>query len=164
MWYYKGNVRNSLLRYKFYGHRSYAAAYGRFLAMKLHVLGWDDFDILTWVPISAKRRRKRGFDQSELLAKAVAAELGVSAVSTLKKIRHTSPQSTKKDAAQRRANILGAYQVIDPESVRDRKILLIDDIITTGSTASECAKTLAFSHAGQIRCASVAAAGDTKKK
>ena len=163
VWYYKDNVRSSLMRFKFYGHRSYAAAYGRLLAMKLQEKGWDQPDLLTWVPISARRLRKRGYDQSQLLAQAVASELGTVAVPTLKKIRHTNPQSTKKDSAQRRANVLGAYRAIDPDRIRDKTIVLIDDIITTGSTASECAKTLCIAGAAQIHCVSVAAAGDQKK-
>ena len=163
LWYYKDNVRSSILRYKFYGRRHYANAYSRLLAMHLQVKGWDDCDCITWVPISARRRRKRGFDQSELLAKAMAAELGLPAVALLKKIRHTKPQALITGAPQRRANILGAFRVTDPALVRDRRILLIDDVITTGSTASECAKMLTFSGAAQIRCASIAAADNTKK-
>ena len=68
LWYYDGSVRRSILKFKFYGARSYAASYGRLLAMKLVRDEMDDFDILTWVPISPPRRWHRGYDQVELIA------------------------------------------------------------------------------------------------
>ena len=163
VWYYKDNVRSSLMRFKFYGHRSYAAAYGRLLAMKLQEKGWDQPDLLTWVPISARRLRKRGYDQSQLLAQAVASELGTVAVPTLKKIRHTNPQSTKKDSAQRRANVLGAYRAIDPDRIRDKTIVLIDDIITTGATAGEAGRILLTAGGKEVHFGAVAAARHRKK-
>ena len=165
LWYYKDDVRTSILRYKFYGRRSYASAYGRLLAMKLLKEGWDDTDILTWIPISRQRRRSRGYDQSELLAKALAEELGWELTPTLRKIRNTRPQSTMGGAPQRRANILGAYQVIDPDLVRDKRILLVDDIITTGATASEAARMLLTAGAKEVKLATLAVAShETQRK
>lgn len=156
VWYYKDVVRKSLLRYKFYHHRNYAPAFGRALAMKLQAEGMDDFDILTWVPVSTLRKLKRGYDQTELLAMAVARELGVPAVRCLVKKRHNRPQSGLKDASRRRANVLSAYKVLDPQQIKDKHILLLDDIITTGSTISECAKTLSLSGAGEVTCGAIA--------
>ena len=71
VWYYEGSVRRSLLRYKFYGARSFAEGYGRLLAMKLLKMHPDGFDCLTWVPVSPIRKLRRGYDQVELLAMAV---------------------------------------------------------------------------------------------
>ena len=150
VWYYKGDVRRSLLRYKFYHRRSYAPVYGRMLAMKLQSAGMDDFDILTWVPVSRLRKLRRGYDQSELLAKAVAAELGVAATACLVKVRHNRPQSGLHKAFQRRANVMNAYKVPFPEQVRDKHILLLDDILTTGATASECARVLMTANAQKV--------------
>ena len=158
IWYYKDDVRGSLLRYKFGGRRSYAPAYGRLLAMKLQRMGWDDADCITWIPISRRRRFRRGFDQSELIARVVAAELGLPLVAAAKKIRHTKPQSLMGDAAHRRANILGAYRVTDPAHITGKRVLLIDDIITTGATASECARVLLTAGAKEVKLATVAVA------
>ena len=158
LWYYKENVRLSILRYKFYGHRSYAKSYGRLLAAKLQKDGWDNTDLLTWVPVSRRRKRARGYDQSQLLAAAVAKELGMQEVATLRKIRHTKPQSATGSAAHRRANILNAYRVIDPSLIADKRILLLDDIVTTGATASECARTLLTAGAKEVRLATLAVA------
>ena len=110
VWYYEGTVRKSLLRYKFYGARSFADAYGRFLAMKLLQAHPEGFDCLTWIPVSPLRKLRRGYDQVELLAVAVGRELGLRPVPMLKKVRHNRPQSGISDAAKRRANVLGAYR------------------------------------------------------
>ena len=158
VWYYKDDVRLSLLRYKFSGRRHYARSYGKILAMKLRRMGWDDTDVLTWIPISARRKFVRGFDQSYLLARVVARELDRPLTAAVKKIRHTKPQSGMGDAAHRRANILGAYRVIDPQLVRGKRVLLLDDIITTGATASECARVLLTAGAKEVKLATGAVA------
>lgn len=151
-------MRSSLLRYKFYNARSYGQAYGRLLAMKLTEDHPEPFDLITWVPISRLRRFRRGYDQVELLAHAVGKELGRSPSSLLKKIRNTPPQSTIRDAAKRRANVLGAYRVTDPALIEGKHILLLDDVLTTGATASECAKTLMIAGAKSVYFAAIAAA------
>lgn len=163
IWYYKGNVRNGILRYKFYGKRNRGKAFGRHLAMKLLQSGYTDFDVLTWVPLSAAKLRSRGYDQVEEIGKSVSRELGRPLTPTLKKIRDTSTQSTLETLDARRANVLGAYVVTDPALVKDKCILLLDDVITTGSTASECAKTLLLSGAKEVYCAALAAINPDKK-
>ena len=163
VWYYEKNIRRSLLRFKFYGKRSYARSYGRLLAMELLKEHPDGFDVLTWIPISPLRKLRRGYDQVELLAKAVGRELGVKPVRLLKKARHNRPQSGIADDAARRANVLGAYRVTNPELLRDKQVLLLDDVITTGATAGECARTLLISGAKQVNCAAVARRHENKK-
>lgn len=162
LWYYEGNVRGSILRFKFHGRRSYAETYGRLLAMKL--LAEDvAFDILTWVPISRQRKWKRGYDQVQLIAQAVGKELEVNPIPTLIKIRNNRPQSRLGKAAQRRANVLGAYRLAKDANVQGKKILLLDDILTTGATAGECARMLLTAGAKEVSCAAVAAASHPEK-
>ena len=158
IWYYRGNVRSSLLRYKFGYARSYAHGYGRLLAGKLLQEYPDGFDVLTWVPISSLREFSRGYDQSRLIAQAVGRELGMTPVRTLKKIRNNPRQSRIKGAAQRRANVLGVYQIQNSEAIAGKRILLLDDILTTGATAGECARMLLTAGAKEVHCAVVAAA------
>ena len=158
VWYYEGSVRKSLLRYKFYGARSNALSYGRLLAMKLLEEYPDGFDCLTWVPVSPLRKLRRGYDQVEELAKAVGRELDMVPVPLLKKVRHNRPQSGIHGEAERRANVLGAYRVPDPAQAAGKKILLLDDILTTGATAGECARVLLTAGAKEVHCAAVAAA------
>ena len=158
VWYYESTVRGSLLRYKFRGARSYASAYGKLLAMKLQQEYPDGFDVLTWVPVSRLRRLRRGYDQVELLARALGRELKMDPVCTLKKIRHNRQQSRIADSARRRANVLGAYRVICPEEIRGKRILILDDILTTGATVGEAGRMLRTHGAREVHCAAVAAA------
>ena len=158
VWYYEGNVRRSLLRFKFQNARSYASCYGRMLAMKLLREYPEGFDVLTWVPVSRLRRLRRGYDQVELLAKAVGAELGMTPVPMLKKIRNNRPQSRLDSVSARRANVLGAYKLLDGAQAKGKRVLLLDDILTTGATAGECARMLLSAGAKEVHCAAVAAA------
>ncbi len=156
VWYYEDSVRTSLLRYKFYGARSYASSYGRLLAMKIRQENLDETDLLTWVPVSRKRKLRRGYDQVELIAKAVGRELELPCQPTLKKIHHNRPQSGIQDAAKRKANVLGVYRVVCPQRVAGKRVLLLDDILTTGATMSEAARVLKSSGAKEVHCAAVA--------
>lgn len=157
LWYYEGDVRSSILRYKFGGTRGYSEAYGRLLAMKL-LSEEVSFDVLTWVPISAKRKRTRGYDQVELIARSLARELDVTPIPTLRKVRNNPAQSGLGDVYHRRANVLGAYRCICPETVAGKRVLILDDVITTGATAGECARVLLTAGASQVSCAAIAAA------
>jgi ComF family protein len=163
LWYYKENVRLSILRFKFYGRRSYGESYGRLLAMKLLEIYPDGFDVLTYVPISRLRRLKRGYDQVELLANAVGRELGLEPKRLLKKNRNNPPQSGLGDYAHRRANVLGIYRAIDIESIKGKRILLLDDILTTGATAGEASRVLLAAGAKEVHCGVVAVARNHKK-
>lgn len=164
VWYYEDQARESLLRYKFHGIRAYAPGYGRLLAMKLNQQHPDGFDVITWVPVSPLRKLKRGFDQVELLAKYVGKELDQVPLRTVRKIRHNRPQSGIANEAQRHANVLGAYQLTDPTAVAGKRILLLDDIITTGATAGEVARLLLTAGAKEVHFGAVAAARHNAKK
>ncbi len=163
VWYYKDDVRKSLLRYKFSGRRNYAPIYGRRLAMHLQKEGLTDFDVLTFVPIAPVRRFFRGYDQVELLSDALGQELHMTSIRTLRKIRNTPPQSGIRDVSRRRANVLGAYRIHDPENIRNKRILLLDDVITTGATAPECARMLLTAGAKEVFCAAMAVASHNTK-
>lgn len=157
IWYYEGTARSSVLGYKFRGKRNYASAYGRLLAMELSRRELE-FDLLTWIPVSPLRKFRRGYDQVELLARAVGRELGLTPVPTLQKIRNNRPQSGIHGEAQRKANVLGVYRVRKVD-VSGKRILLLDDILTTGATASEAARVLKTAGAAQVHVAALAAAG-----
>lgn len=156
-YFYEAEVRASLLRFKFHGRRSYAAAYGRFLAARIQQTFAGEYDVLTYVPVSRRRRWSRGYDQVWLLAEATARELGKRPVQTLRKVRHNPAQSTLGGADSRRANVLGAYAALETAAVIGKRVLLLDDILTTGATVSECAKVLQLAGAKEILCAALAA-------
>ena len=102
--------------------------------------------------------KRQGYDQAFLLASAAAEALGEKAVATLRKARHNRAQSGLGEDAARRANVIAAYEVLDREAVRGRRVLLIDDIVTTGATLSECARTLLAAGAKEVVCAAAARA------
>ena len=157
VWYYRDNVRHSFHRYKFRNALSYAEPYGRFLAMRILQMNIE-FDQLSWVPVSFWRRFSRGYDQVLLIAQSVAKELDVPLVQALKKVRHNPAQSGISDPSQRKANVIGAYAVRPDADIANKTIILIDDVITTGSTVSESAKTLLAAGAKEVYCAAVASA------
>ena len=151
-------MRDSIRRYKFKGRRGYHKAYGKLVAQCVHDHLAGRYDLISWVPLSDKRKKERGYDQAFLLAGAAALELDDVAVETLRKGRHTDAQSGLDDDAARRANVLGAYTVVDPELVAGKRVLLIDDVITTGSTMAECARALRTAGAKEVLCATLARA------
>lgn len=153
---YVGLAREGLLRFKFREGISAADAFGELIADSAAQAFYGEFDLVTWVPVSRKRLRRRGYDQAELLARAACRVWQTEPEHLLRKCRHTPAQSGLQDAARRRANVLDAYEVIDPRAVEGRRILLIDDICTTGSTLRECARVLREAGAMEVLCATAA--------
>ena len=113
----------------------------------------------TLADIAEKARAARVQAPAVIVVGAAAAlELGDVAVETLRKGRDTAVQSRLEGEARRRANVLGAYAAVEPELVLDKRVLLVDDIITTGSTFSECARVLRSAGAKEVLCAALARA------
>lgn len=158
VWYYEGNVRKSLHRFKFCRQSHLASGYGRMLAMALTENFPEGFDCLTWVPVSTLRRMKRGYDQSELLARAVGRELQIPPLHLLKKVRNTRPQFRQATPEQRRANVAGAFAPFGVRNLTGMRVVLVDDIFTTGATANECGRILREMGAREVHIATVAAA------
>lgn len=154
--YYEGDMRQAVLRYKFSGASAYAAAFGTLTASCIYENLDAEYDILSWVPLAPDRKRNRGYDQTKLLAEKVAELLCQPLTATMKKKRGVKPQSKTGGPERRRANISGAYRVIDPAMIAGKRILLIDDIVTSGSTLSECSKTLLMAGAEEVLCATLA--------
>lgn len=154
--YYEGDMRQAILRYKFSDASAYAHAFGELTASCIYENLYMEYDLITWVPLASDRRRSRGYDQTQLIALQTAKRLCQPLVSTLKKKRGIKPQSKTGSPERRRANISGAYRVIDPMRIAGKRVLLIDDIVTSGSTLSECAKTLLIAGAEEVLCATLA--------
>lgn len=161
VWCYHDDVRSSLHRYKFGKARHYASAYGRLLAMRI-LRDLPQADIITWVPVSRKRLRERGYDQVQILAEAVGPELGITTRKLLDKFRDNQANSCLKTPEERRANVLGVYRAVGQEHFRGKRVLLLDDIITSGATASECARVLLTAGAEEVIFAALAAATSSK--
>lgn len=144
-----GKVHQALVDYKYHQRESYGVCFGRCRS--------DPFDLVTWVPVSRRRLRERGFDQCRLLAVQVAKVYGMRPVRTLKKWKDVpSLASSEASPAMRRKLVAGVYRVISPETVAGKRILLVDDIITTGSTLEEAAGTLRAAGAAEVCCVTAA--------
>lgn len=116
----------------------------------------NDYDIIIPVPISKKRLQERGYNQSELIAKQVSKniEIKVETNCLYKNKNITAQSSLNKD--QREENIKDAYIIKNKEKLSDKKILLLDDIYTTGNTANECCKMLKLANPAKIGVMTIA--------
>lgn len=159
-------MRDTLLRLKFRGGSALAEPLGELLARCAAERFGGEFDGVTWVPVSAKRLKKRGYDQSRLLAgAAVTAAIGALSPSRLlNKIQDNPAQSGLQGEAARRANVLGVYDPANPALIVDRRILLVDDIHATGATLSECVRVLRDNGAASVLCLTAARTPPAKGK
>lgn len=156
---YQGAVRDGVLALKFGGKLAHAKPFGVLVAQCVRDHYGDGFDMISWPSLSAKRCRERGFDQAQRLAQVVARSCGMRATRLFAK-EDRPAQSGLADPAERRANVLGAYRLLHPKAVAGKRILLIDDVVTTGSTLSECARVLRTAGAARVTAATLAKAGE----
>lgn len=143
-------VRRAILDFKFKGRMGGLPCFGSLTARCAAEEFGGEFDAITWVPVSRKRLRKRGFDQARYLAGSLCVEWHVEPQETLRKILDNPPQSGLEDADARRANVLGAYEAVHPERIAGKRFLLVDDICTTGSTLGEAARVLRQAGAADV--------------
>lgn len=140
---YDGIIREKILDYKF-NEKSYLyKMFVNFLLKDAKIFEKiKEYDIIIPVPISKKRKKERGYNQSELIAKEISKIIKVPiAKNILYKIKNTVPQSSL-NKEQREQNAKGVYMIKNQQKIINKKILLIDDIYTTGSTINECAKVI----------------------
>ncbi len=154
---YMEEHKAAVTRFKFNNRKQYAYPMARMMADTiLKEYKDEEFDLITFVPLHKQRFNERGYNQCKLLAKKLSSILGVPWKATLVKTRHTEPQHTLKKPLAREKNVKGAFKVIDENLVKGKRILLLDDIITTGNTMGECARTLDNCMPASVRCATFA--------
>lgn len=115
----------------------------------------DSIDLITFVPLYKGRFNEREFNQSGILASAVSREFGVPISNMLKKAAKTRRQN-ELSRDERLTNLIGAFKATDPSGLTGAKILVVDDVMTTGATLDECAKTLKAAGAAEVRCLTLA--------
>lgn len=154
---YTGVVKESLIRFKFNNKPCYYRTYGRLIADKLKRMNLaEQFDMVLSVPLHRLREFIRGYNQSLLVSRALSRQLNVPECSSLlKRIRNTDTQSLL-DRQARLLNVRGAFIAKEPEKIKGKSILLIDDILTTGSTLEECCKALKQAGAFRVIAAVIA--------
>jgi competence protein ComFC len=148
---YDGPARAGLLRLKFDGWRSVAEAFGRAMAAVSDV----EVDTVSWVPLSPARLAQRGYDQARALAVFVSRFLDLPHRRLLVRVRDTAPQTARAGPERRRA-MRDAFRAIGraPPS----RVLLVDDVLTTGATAAECARVLRCAGAFEVHLLTAARA------
>jgi len=136
---YDGTLRKLIHLFKYDRFKPLARPLGKLLASALP-RDWK-YDMVVPMPLHWRRSWERGFNQSELLGKALSTKLGAPLVRAVRRKRRTPSQAGLTNA-QRRVNVAGAFVWNKRVSVKDRHVLLVDDVLTTGATASACAAVL----------------------
>ena len=129
--------------FKYRGQWRTARLLGAWFGRELRASGlYDDVDAVVPLPLHPLRRLGRGYNQSEYIAQGIAAQLGVPVERTaVQRIRHTAEQALRTHR-ERAANVAGAFAVRRPERIAGRHLLLVDDVLTTGSTLLTCAEAM----------------------
>ena len=142
--------------------RAFPSPWEKLLAETARQTG-QSFDGVAWVPMTKAKKRKRGYDQSELLAREAAKTLGLPCLPLLEKRKETETQH-QLPRRQRLSNVKNSYEA-RPEA-RGKALLLVDDIVTTGATLRECAKALYEAGAARVTglCAADCAAVRTEEE
>jgi ComF family protein len=158
---YDGTLRELIHLLKYQGVHSVAPLLGGFLAEALAGVELPESLMVVPVPLFSGKQRSRGFNQAEEVARAFVDRRAVKNIQLetrcLVRTRDTSSQ-TGLTRHQRRANLRGAFHVVHPERLRGRTVLVVDDVMTTGTTAGECARVLLRAGASQVLVATVARA------
>jgi ComF family protein len=143
-YYNKGSrIRNLIHNLKYKGITELGYELGRIYALSLHASGFTgDIDMIIPVPLHPAKKRKRGFNQSDLISQGISEVTGSPVDTTsLKRVTVTGTQ-TKRSRYDRWTNVEGVFRISNPDNVRGKHILLVDDVITTGSTIESCANEL----------------------
>jgi competence protein ComFC len=155
---YTAELSSLIQEFKFRGRRNLDGLLAPLLAGTFFE-NWDrqDFDLIVPVPLHPKRKRQRGYNQSELLARSLARLIAIPCQQLLVRIRSTLPQVGLTDS-RRKENVRNAFRCRNPESILKMRLLLIDDVMTTGATVASAARTLMDGGALRVSVLTVARA------
>ena len=154
---YEGIIREVILNYKFkdksYLYKTFSDF---FIKNEFFCRFFENYDIIMPVPLSKKRNKERGYNQSYLIATELSEKLNLELINNcLYKTKNVIEQS-KLSKEKREENVHGVYSIKNIELLKDKKILLIDDIYTTGSTVNECCKVLHIAKPSEITVLTIA--------
>ncbi|QMU31071.1 ComF family protein [Adhaeribacter radiodurans] len=154
-----GRVQQLLHALKYNGHEEVGEILGNWYGADLKEYQYQEqFDLIVPVPLHKKKLRKRGYNQSDSFAKGLAQVLDTHwQPNVLERLADTSTQ-TKKTRLERWQNVGQLFSVIQPEMVKNQRILLVDDVMTTGATLEACALVLLDAKAAAVSVAAIAAA------
>jgi ComF family protein len=158
-WEFDTKMQYLIHQLKYSHHKRISQEFGLRLHQALRESAFGkEIDVIVPVPLHKSRRRKRGYNQSELIARSLAGYMSVPLdTSCITRTINTQSQ-TRLDIQQRMSNVINAFDVTNPERIRDRTVLLLDDVITTGATMNACAAQLLANGARSVFGLSVAKA------
>ncbi len=140
---YEGPLREAIHRWKYEGKGYITPLFGEWMARRfLDHWRTDLFDLLIPVPLHPRRLRERGFNQALLLAEDLGCRLGIPCRKRILQKRESTVPQVRLSGAERESGVRGAFVLRKEEEVEKRRILLVDDVYTTGATVNECAKVL----------------------
>jgi competence protein ComFC len=163
---YSGIIKSTLIKFKFFDKPGYYRVFSQLLLEKIqNMTSLRDVDIIMSVPLYRGKKRERGYNQSYLISNYLAKELKIKEGSRLLvRKKDTQSQSLLKKRNERYLNMKDAFEVSNASYLANKKVLLIDDIITTGFTLEECSKVLKKAGASMVIGAVIASSSDSFKK
>jgi ComF family protein len=163
--YYEGPLKDALVRFKYHAALHTGPGLSELLIQAFHRhFDESEFDVIVPVPIHLNKLRQRGFNQALVLAQRLSAETGIPLNrTTLKKMKDTPPQ-VGLTRRERLTNLKGAFGISKPAVIRDRRVLLVDDVATTGSTIAECSRTIVSEKAARVDVLVLALRSDAAKE
>ena len=154
---YSDSLKNSLKRFKFSNKPSYYRALGKLLALKVkNTILLDQIDMIIPVPLHRNKQKQRGYNQAELIGKYVAKQLAIPLEANILLKTSESRSQSLLSRSERLYNVENVFNVVKTETIYDRNILIIDDIVTTGSTLNQCSKALKQGGASSVVAAVIA--------
>ncbi len=156
---YNGNLAGAIRRFKYHADTSLAKTLGELSVLSADSLDLSQTDLIVPVPLHKSRLRQRGFNQSLLLAKHLSKTFSIPVdYTSLTRIRNTRPQ-VKLKGRERRTNMKGAFLIAtQTQAFKEKSVLLVDDVYTTGATTAECSITLTRAGAKKVRALTLARA------
>jgi ComF family protein len=157
----EGLIQHLLHRFKYKGRKEIGTYLGNSLGEELKKCGWlDNIDIIIPVPLYVRKEYSRGYNQARIFAEGIAAVTGITVWNTpLVRLSNTATQ-TRKSRAERIDNVRDVFNLKQPERLKNKRILLVDDVLTTGATLEACTIELLKAEGVQVSIATIALATD----
>ena len=159
---YEGSVRKLITGAKYYGKKYLLEVFSEYL-YSVYCKNLFAVDYLTYIPMTTKAQRKRGYNKSKVLCELLSEKVSVPVFDGVVKKKETKRQA-KLDRSQRLKNLDGAFRIEDKKVIKGKSVLIVDDVTTTGATAEAMAKKLKSAGASKVYLITVASVGVSNNK